>query len=320
MVANEVMPLDPQAQEYLDAARRAALPPLPAISLEEGRIRAAKALTYAGETLPQVWDIVIPGPDGALRARHYIPRAEVLLPAVLFLHGGGWVLNNLDTHDHVCRALAKLSGCAIFSVDYRLAPEHKFPAGVEDAWAALNWLAKNGADLQVDPTRLGVAGDSSGATLATVMALRTRQAKILRLGCQALIYPPTDHWSSGTKSYRENGQDYLLTRDLMIWFWEKYLPIHPPLDNPEICPLRAPNLRGMPPTLLVTAEYDPLRDEGEAYAERLQASGVPTTITRYKGMLHGFVSHFPIMDQGKTCLRQVAQFLATHLGSPTKQG
>jgi acetyl esterase len=314
------MPLDLQAQEYLEAARRAALPPLPTISLEEGRIRSAKALTYAGarEIVAQVEDIVIPGPGGPLRARHYVPHSNISLPTVLFLHGGGWVLNNLDTHDHVCRALANLSGCGIFSLDYRLAPEHKFPAGVEDTWAALNWLARNGPRLQIDPTRLAIAGDSSGATLATVTALRARQTKGLRLACQALIYPPTDHWTADTKSYHENGKDYLLTRDLMIWFWQKYLPVNTRLDNPEICPLRASNLRGMPPTLLITAEYDPLRDEGEAYAQRLKASGVPTTVTRYEGMLHGFIMHFPVMAQGKKCLKQVANFLRTHLVGASK--
>jgi acetyl esterase len=309
------MPLDPQAKEYIDATLRMALPPLPAISLAEGRARAAKALTYASarEEMAQVRDMVIPGPGGPLRARHYIPSANGPLPTVLFFHGGGWVLNNLDTHDHVCRLLANLSGCAFFSVDYRLAPEHKFPAGVEDAWAALNWLAKHGGDIEVDPSRLAVAGDSSGATLAAVIAARARHSENIRLACEALIYPPTDHWTADTNSYRDNGRDYLLTRDLMIWFWEKYLPTDAPLDNPEICPLRAPDLKGMPPTLLVTAEYDPLRDEGEAYGRRLESAGVPTTVTRYYGMLHGFIMHFTIMDQGRTCLKQVADFLKAHL-------
>ena len=314
-MANTFMPLDPQAQEYLDATLRMALPPLSAISLTEGRARSAKALTYASarEEIAQVRDFVIPGPGGPLRSRHYIPFVNGQLPTVLFLHGGGWVLNNLDTHDHVCRALANLSGCAFFSVDYRLAPEHKFPAGVEDAWSALNWLANHGSEIQVDPSRLAVAGDSSGATLATVIATRARRSKNLRLACQALIYPPTDHWTTDTKSYRDNGRDYLLTRDLMIWFWENYLSPKEPLDNPEVCPFRSPDLSGMPPTLLVTAEYDPLRDEGEAYGRRLKLAGVPTTVTRYEGMLHGFIMHFAIMDQGRTCLSQVANFLKTHL-------
>jgi acetyl esterase len=315
------MPLDPQAQQYLEAARRAALPPLPAISLEKGRTRSAKALTYLGarEPVEHVRDIVIPGPGGELRARHYVPRTNVPLPTVLFLHGGGWVLNNLDTHDHVCRALANLSGCAFLSVDYRLAPEHKFPAAVNDAEAALNWLAKNCADLQADPSRLAIAGDSSGATLATVAALRARRGESVHLACQVLIYPATDHWTAETNSYHENGRDYLLTRELMIWFWEKYLPAGVSLDDPAICPLRAPDLKEMPPTLLITAEYDPLRDEGEAYARRLESSGVPTTLTRYHGMLHGFIMHFSIMDQGRVCLRQIAEFLRTHLVGYSKQ-
>jgi acetyl esterase len=316
------MPLDPQAQDYIEAARMAALPPLWDLTLEQGRIRSAKALTYVGarEKVEHVNDLVIPGPGGPLRARHYVPRTDGPLPTVVFFHGGGWVLNDLDTHDHVCRALANLSGCAFLAVEYRLAPEHKFPAGVDDAWAALQWAAENCASLGADPSRLAAAGDSSGATLAAVTALRARRDKTLSLACQVLIYPATDHWTAETQSYRDNGRDYLLTRNLMRWFWEKYLPAGVSLDNPEICPLRAPNLRGMPPTLVVTAEYDPLRDEGEAYGRRLQESGAPTVVTRYEGMLHGFLMHFPIMDQGRVCLRQIAEFLGNHLSGNSKQG
>jgi len=311
------MPLDIQAQNLLDAARSSGLPPINHVSVAEARARMEKALTYAGEPEPlgYVKDIVIPGPGGLLTLRHYHPSIANTLPAVVFFHGGGWVLNNLNTHDHLCRALANQSGCAIIAVDYRLAPEAPYPAAVEDAWAAVRWVHANALQIGLDPMRLGVAGDSSGATLAAIVSQLARDVGGPPLVCQALIYPVMDHWTADTKSYREVGTGYSLSRDLMIWFWKHYLPEGADLTNPNICPLRAAQFDNLPSTIVLTAEFDPLRDEGEDYAQRLRDAGVPVICSRYDGMMHGFVIQFRLLDKGRLGLAEIASFLRQHLMS-----
>jgi acetyl esterase len=309
------MPLDPQAQKLLDLARNSGLPPINNVPVAEARTRMAKALTYTGEpeSVAQVEDVVITGPGGPLALRHYRPSLAKELPAVIFFHGGGWVLNDLNTHDHLCRALANLSGCAVIAVDYRLAPEHPYPAAVDDAWGATEWVFANAKQIGVDPAHLGVAGDSSGATLAAIVSHLASDAKAPSLVCQALMYPVMDHWTTDTKSYREVGIGYSLSRDLMIWFWKHYLPDGANLNEPRICPLRAKHFNELPQTIVLTAEFDPLRDEGEEYARRLRESGVPVTCSRYDGMMHGFVIQFRLLEKGRLGLAEVATFLHQHL-------
>ena len=313
------MPLDPQAQKILDVAKALGLPPVNHLPVAQAHDRMAKALTYTGEpeAVSHVENMAIDGPAGPLGLRHYRPSTSMLLPGILFFHGGGWVLNDLNTHDHLCRALANQSGCAVIAVDYRLAPENRFPAAIDDAWCAMQWVHGNAARVGIDSARLGIAGDSSGATTAAVISCLARDAGAPHLSCQVLLYPVTDHWSADTASYREVGSGYSLSRDLMIWFWDLYLQPGADLFDPRVCPLRARDLHGIPPTLILTAEFDPLRDEGEEYARRLREAGVPVRCTRYEGMMHGFVIQFMVLDKGRIGLRETATFVRQHLLRPT---
>lgn len=309
------MPLHPQAQKLLDVAKAAGLPPLHKVSVTEARARMAAAFTTRGEPEPvcAVKDLQIVASAGEIPARVYRPAVDDSLPAVIFFHGGGWVLNSIATHDALCRALANLSGCAIISLDYRLAPEHKFPAAIEDAWFATRWVAAHAAELGVDFQRLAVAGDSSGGTLAAAVTILARSHRDPVLACQVLIYPVTDHWNTGTASYQENATGYSLYKDLMVWFWNHYLPVNADLSDPRLCPLRAKDFTALPPALVLTAEYDPLRDEGESYAQRLRAAGVSVEAERYLGMMHGFLIQFPNLDDGRRGLDHIAAFLRRHL-------
>jgi acetyl esterase len=217
--------------------------------------------------LGYVEDLTIPGPGGAVPVRVYASERAGVRPALIYFHGGGFVFGNLDTHDAVCRALAKESGAVVISVDYRLSPEHKFPAAVEDSHAVTVWVAANAEHLGVDARRIAVGGDSAGGNLATVVAMRCRDAGGPALASQVLLYPVMDFSSFETGSHREWGEGYFLTRAAMDWFSGHYLASADLARHPEASPLLAPDLRGLPPALVITAEFDPLRDEGEAYAE-----------------------------------------------------
>jgi acetyl esterase len=265
----------------------------------------------SAEPVHEVRDLAAPGPAGDVPLRLYRPAADEPLPAILYFHGGGFVIGSLDTHDGTCRALANASGCAVVSVDYRLAPEHRFPAAPEDCWAALAWVAKEGAALGVDGARLAVAGDSAGGNLAATAALLAR-ARGPALRYQLLVYPVTDH-AFDTPSYRENGEGYFLSAAMMRWFWQQYLEDAGQGADPLASPLRATELAGLPPALVVTAEYDPLRDEGEAYAARLRAAGVPTELRRFPGQIHGFFSMFDVMDDGRAAIASAGQALRAAL-------
>jgi acetyl esterase len=280
------VPLDRDAQLYLE--RLAALSPPPITELAPAEVRLAAEATAAdlfGPTDPvgAVVDQALPGP---VRIRVYQPVGQGRdLPLLVYLHGGGWVAGSLDTHDGVCRALCARTPCLVVSVDYRLAPEHRFPAALEDAWAATAWVAEHAASIGGDPSRIAVGGDSAGGTLATVVALRARDHG-LALSLQLLVYPVTDHGFE-TSSYRELATGYGLTRDGMRWYWEHYLGPGGDGSNPEASPLRADDLSGVAAACVVTVEFDPLRDEGEAYAERLRAAGVPVERRRVDGLIHG---------------------------------
>ncbi|MEN6520516.1 MAG: alpha/beta hydrolase [Armatimonadota bacterium] len=305
------MSLDPQAQKLLDAAKAAGLPPVYTLPVEEARKRMIAAFVTGAEPEPvaNVTDSAIPGPCGDIGLRIYTPAGEGPFPILVFFHGGGWTLNNLDTHDGICRSITNGGGCIVVSVDYRLAPEHKFPAAIDDSYMATQWVVNNARAINGDPNRVAVGGDSSGGTQAAAVAMLARDRGGPSLVYQVLIYPVTDYYIPGTPSYEENAKGYSLNRDFMIWFWNNYLPSDPDINNPYICPLRAADLSGLPPAFVLTGEFDPLRDEGEMYAKRLQESGVPVQMKRYEGMMHGYVIQFRVLDKGREALEDINRAL-----------
>jgi len=283
------MPVDPQIQALLD--RGTGVPATHTLPVAEARrqYEARIALMAPPPAVAKVLERSIDGPEGAIRLRVYTPADSGPFPLMMFFHGSGFVLCSLDTHDGMCRNLAAGIGCVVVSVDYRLAPEHKFPRGPDDCLAATRWAAANAAGLDIDPARVMVAGDSAGGNMAAVTALRIRDEGGPRLCGQMLLYPVTDYHTPGTPSYAENADGYGLTRDTMEWFWAHYLTSPVEAENPYASPLRARDLTGLPPAYVTSAEYDPLRDEAERYGMRLRAAGVPTEITRFPGMNHGFL-------------------------------
>jgi acetyl esterase len=252
---------------------------------------------------------IIAGPDRPLRLRIYTPPGTGPFPLLVFFHGSGFVLCSLDTHDGMCRNLCAAAGCVVASVDYRLAPEHKFPAGIEDCLHATRWAAAHATELGADASRIAVAGDSAGGNMAAVTAIRVRDEGGPALCGQLLLYPVTDYYTPGTPSYEANAEGYGLTRDTMKWFWDHYLCDPSEGEHPHASPLRAPDLSGLPPALVITAEYDPLRDEGELYAKKLRASGVPTTFTRYDGVNHGFMFWVGVVDKAGAAMNEACEWL-----------
>jgi acetyl esterase len=263
----------------------------------------------------RVEDRAIPGPAGEIRLRVTAPAGAGPFPALIYFHGGGWVAGNLDTHDALCRAITNAAGIAVVSVDYRLAPEHPYPAAVEDAYAATAWVVEHGPTIGVDPGRVGVGGDSAGGNLAAVVALRARDAGRggPRLACQLLIYPITND-DLESASYREFARGYMLTGEAMAWYWDQYVPDHAARRQPWVSPLRAEDLGGLPPALVITAGYDVLRDEAEAYAARLAGAGTVARLSRYEGMIHGFLRRAAIFDQARTALDEIGATLRSMLG------
>lgn len=311
--------LHPEARALLEMMDAQGAPPLDQQDPIEARIARIEPMKMLGgepEPLARVEDRTIPGPGGAIPVRIYASEPGGIHPGLVYFHGGGYVLGNLETHDAVCRALAKESGCVVVSVDYRLAPEHKFPAAVDDAHAATVWVAKNAASLGVDATRIAVGGDSAGGTLATAVAMRCRDAGGPALAAQLLLYPVADMSSCDTPSYRELSEGYFLTRSGMQWFAGHYLAVAEHAHHPEVSPILASDLSGLPPALVITAEFDPLRDEGEAYAEKLRDAGVKVTATRYPGMLHGFFSMRAVLSTAKEGLEESGRFLRSMKPKP----
>ncbi len=273
----------------LEQLTKSGAPPLSAGTPTAARAAYDAAPKPTGDPVHEVRDITIPGPAGPLMARIYRPTDASDLPVVVFFHGGGWVLSSVDGHDSIARRLALESGAIVVSVEYRLAPEHPFPAPHEDCWAATRWVAENAAVLGGKPGVLAVAGDSAGGNLAAGVALRARDEG-LELAFQLLIYPCIDDVQS-RPSMTENATGYFLTAADMAWFWDQFVPPEE-RANPYAVPARATDLAGLAPALVQTAEYDPLRDEGEEWAARLAAAGVSVEVTRYDGMIHGFVSRW----------------------------
>ena len=301
------MPLDPQAKALLDMTAAQGMPPLGAMSVAEARqLMLTMRFEEEVEAVSKVEDREIPGPAGNIPIRIYTPAGSGPFSVLVYFHGGGWVIGNIESHDGVCRSLTNAAGCIVVSVDYRLAPEDKFPAGPEDCYAATQWVIANAAALNGDPKRVAVGGDSAGGNLAAVVSLMARDRGGSRPVYQLLIYPATDYYLSGWPSMQENADGYFLTRDDMVWFVNHYLSSEADAQNPYAWPIKAKDLSGLPPAMVITAEFDPLRDEGEAYAARLREAGVPVVVTRYNGMIHGFVSMAGMLDQGKKAIEEAA--------------
>jgi acetyl esterase len=290
-------PLHPQ----LEALRRERLAtgfrPLHELAVAEAR-RAeeadARAVALEPEPLAAVDDDELPGPGGPIPIRIYRPTLGEPLPVLVWFHGGGWTVGSIETTDPVCRRLAALTPCAVVSVGYRLAPEHPFPAAVEDADAATSWVAEQATGLGLDATPPAVGGSSAGANLATAVARLARNRGGPPLALQLLVYPPTD-FRAGASGPRD-AESVFFSRRSMTWCWSHYLADGASGDDPLASPLRAPDLAGLAPALVIVAELDPLCDEAERYAERLAASGVPTDLARYDGMVHGFFSMTGVVD------------------------
>ena len=298
------MPLDPQAAAYLERLRELAAPPHWEVGPAEARRRMDEdAPGLFGEADP-VASVEDADADG-VPVRVYGP-ADRGVPGLVWLHGGGWVLGSRDSHDRLCRALAARSGCIVVAADYRLAPEHPYPAAVEDAWTATLWASRQFP-------ALAVGGDSAGGHLAAVTALRARD-RSLPLALQVLVYPATDA-ACDTPSYREHGEVPNLTAEAMRWFWEQFCPDERRGET-EASVLRARDLRGVAPALVLTAEYDVLRDEGEAYARRLLDAGVPVTLMRYDGQIHGFLRMPAAIERANEAIDEVAEAVRTALAVP----
>jgi acetyl esterase len=308
------MPLDPQAQALLDQLASIPMPPLESLSPEVVRqgMRAMLAMSGEVEPVARVEDRAIPGPAGAIPVRIYTPQGDGPFPILVYFHGGGWVIGDLDTVDSACRSLTNGAGCLTVSVDYRLAPEHKFPAAPQDCYAATLWASENAACLGGDPARLAVGGDSAGGNLAAVVAQMARDRGRPAVAFQLLIYPATD-MTADNDSLRENSQGYVLSAGEMRWFADHYLNAREDATNPLVSPALAPDLSVLPPALIITAEYDPLRDEGEEYGRRLQEAGVPVTISRYEGMMHGFVDMTNPMDKTLQAIAECSRALRSAL-------
>jgi len=308
------MPLDPQVRDLLDRRASAGTPPLYSMSVAEARaadIAAIKAAGGAVEPVAAVEDTVIPGPAGPVSVRGYLPHGTGPFPLLVYFFGGGWTLGSVETSDGVCRALTNAVGCRTVAIGYRLAPEHRFPAAVEDCYAAVRWLADHGDELGTDTSRLAVAGDSAGGNLAAVTALLARDRGGPPLSGQVLLYPNTDQ--TFDLPGVPDGHDLPFNERSVRWYRDNYLPDNDDGANPLASPLRAPDLSGLPPALVITAEYDPLRAEGIRYATRLQDAGVDVEHVDYPGMIHGFLTMLGELDASRQAVSQIAAYLRTRL-------
>jgi acetyl esterase len=307
------MPLDPRLRRLRDERERAGVPPLYTLTLEQARTADLAAIRAGGgdpEPVHEVFDRLVPGPAGPLPVRVYRPVPVRPLPTLVYFYGGGWVLGTLDTGDAVCRALANRAGCLVVAAGYRHAPEARFPAPVHDCHAATVWVATNAGEIGADPDRIAVGGDSAGGNLAAAVTLLARERGDVALAGQLLVYPNTDH-QADTASLRESDDPALFNRTSVAWYWGHYLSNESDGLDPLASPLRAPSLSALPPALVITAEYDPLRDEGEAYAHRLAAEGVPVELVRYDGMAHGFFTMVGTLDTARAALDTAARALRT---------
>jgi acetyl esterase len=309
------MPVSPALEPFLVAAADApGAPTDPQERVETMRNAVATFFTLgAGEPEPMhaVDDLECDGSHGPIPVRRYLPTADAGLPVVMFFHGGGFVCGNVACYDAIVRRLAAEARAAVFSVDYRLAPEHPFPAPLDDCFAALRWVVSEAETLGVDASRVAVAGDSAGGNLSAAIALQAR-AEGQPLRAQALIYPVIDP-GCDSPSMTDNGEGYLLTAASMREMWDWYLSGGADRSHSFVAVGKAADMSGLPPAIVVTAEFDPLRDEGERYAAQLDGSGVETKLIRYDGMIHGFIGMREIVPEANAAMGEVASFLRAHL-------
>jgi acetyl esterase len=308
--------MDPKAQivgEFVKSIRVPGyFPPLP--ELRQQLRTMVTLMDEPAPPLPRVEDLRIPGPSGEIPARVYAPSAaRTPRPVVAYFHGGGWVQGDLETHHGLCARLAKHADVLVVAVDYRLAPEHKFPAAVEDCVAAYRWLRTRGREVGADSTRVAVAGDSAGGNLSAVVSQQAAAHGAPAPNCQALVYPAVD-FSLESDSHRDLAEGHVIPRDRILWYAQQYLRGEADKADLRASPLRAPDLTGQPPTLIVTAGFDPLRDEGQMYGERLRAAGVEVVHREYPGQIHAFVSLTKAIPQGMACTLEVAEYLRRRLG------
>lgn len=314
------MPLDSHARRILDmlAATGAAIAPdAPHQSLKDRREAFRKLMSFSGdgETIGGVEDCVVPGADGPLGVRVYTPSETRSgpYPALVYFHGGGLVSGSVDTHDAVCRTLANATGCRIFSVDYRLAPEHKFPAAVMDGYAATAWIVQHAAELRIDGDRIAVGGDSAGATLAAVVCQLAGRVQGVKLAAQLLLCPITD-FAGETESRKAFAEGFLLEQATMDRDLEHYVPPGVEATDPRISPLRALDFRNLPPAYVHTAEFDPLRDEGRAYADKLAGAGVEVHYTCHPGMIHLFYGMARVIPYARAAMKGIGKEFRAALG------
>jgi acetyl esterase len=311
--------LHPQAQGLLTLMEEKGVPPTHTLAPVEARAFYRQRRTFTQPDAPEVAavrDLEARGPDGPIPLRYYRPlgsAADAALPVLVYYHGGGWVIGDLDTHDVLCRQLCNQSGCAVIAVDYRMGPEHRFPAAVDDAIAAARWVRANAGALRLDALRMAVGGDSAGANLAAVVALAAREAGDLPLAFQLLIYPATDQ-RRGAPSHTRNGQGYLLTRDSMDYFHDHYIADAAQDLDWRASPLLHTSHANLPPALVLTAGYDPLRDEGVQYADKLSAAGNRAALVSFERQIHGFITMGRVIDEANVavqlCAAQLKQALA----------
>ncbi|MEE9284344.1 MAG: alpha/beta hydrolase [Dehalococcoidia bacterium] len=302
------MPLDPQARTILDQLAALGAPPMETLAPEVARANAEAAPRPTGPEVHRVEERTFPGPDGDLPVRVYTPEGSGPFPALVWFHGGGWVIGSPNISDASMRIITNEVGCVVVSVDYRLAPESKFPAAADDCYAATRWVANSSSALNVDGRRIAVGGDSAGGNLAAAVALMARDKGGPALAHQVLVYPVIDREFT-TPSYQDNGEGYLLSKPMMAWFWDLYLRDDADASNPYAAPIKATDLKGVAPALIITAEFDPLRDEGEAYGQRLSEAGVPTVCSRYDGMIHGFFGMIEAIDRSREAIKEASTTL-----------
>jgi acetyl esterase len=305
------LPLDPQAQILLEQLALMGSPAVEDLPLADARAayQALAAMTPL-QPVARTEELQVPVEGGTIDVHVFTPEGATGA-ALVWFHGGGWTIGDLSTSDATATELANASGCTVVNVDYRLAPEHPFPTPFDDCYAAVEWVVAHAGDLGIDAGRIAVGGDSAGGNLAAVVALAARDRNGPALRFQLLVYPGTD----GRMSYpsiRENGEGMLLTASTLRWFWANYLDGHDP-EDPLVSPVYASDLAGLPPALVVTGEYDPLRDEGEAYAERLRQAGVDATTSRYDGQIHGFFALTSVIEAGRKAVDEAGAALRAAL-------
>jgi acetyl esterase len=300
------MPLDPQVQAFLKAVQQRGFQGFWTMTPDEARAMSAvaAALLPPAPAVAKIEDVTVPGPAGKIPLRIYTPEGEGPFPLFVYYHGGGWTIGDIPSHDGIAAAIANAGKCQVVSVGYRLAPEHKYPAAPDDCFAATQWVFQHASAFGGDPQRIAVGGDSAGGNLAAVVCLMARDRRAFQPVLQVLVYPATDHDFS-RPSCRENAEGYLLSRNDMVWFWSNYLARREDADEPYAVPMRADDLRGLPPARIIIAEYDPLRDEGAVYAQRLQHSGVPVTLTCYKGMIHAFLAQTALFEKAREAVAEI---------------